>query len=112
METFYIGQIFENEYPSEAAEWCNERQDCYIDEIETVADIRRFEIKLIPAPSAEEVKQRQISEIKAQLTAIDLKTIRALRAGEIEYLAQYETQAIELRQQLKDLGVSDDSELD
>lgn len=54
----------------------------------------------------------QIEEIKSQLSEIDLKTIRALRAGETEYLQRYEAQAIVLRQQLKELGVTDDSELD
>ena len=34
---FEIGQIFEGEYPPEAAVFCNSRGDCYIDEIEPEA---------------------------------------------------------------------------
>lgn len=111
-EGFYVGQIFEDIYPPEAAEFCNNRQDCYIEEIETVENVRRFEIKLIPEPSEEEVKQREIESIKSQLNEIDLKSIRALRAGDTEYLEQYEAQAVALRKQLTELGVSNASELD
>lgn len=103
-EEFYIGQIFKGEYSSEAAAWCNERGDCYIDELEPIDNVRAFEIKLIPEPSEEELKQLEINEIKAKLNEIDLKSIRALRAGETEYLEQYETQAVALREQLAELG--------
>lgn len=48
---FEIGQIFEGMYPPEAAEWCNERGDCYISEIDAVDGVRRFEIKEIPQPT-------------------------------------------------------------
>lgn len=54
MTEYYIGQIFEGEYPPEAAEWCNNRNDAYIDEIEPLNDVRRFEIKEIPQPTAED----------------------------------------------------------
>lgn len=64
------------------------------------------------AEQAERVNTARIEKIKAQLTAIDLKTIRALRAGETEYLQQYEAQAVSLREQLTELGVNDDSKLD
>ena len=43
---FYIGQIFTEMYPSEAAEWCN-NNNCYMDEIEPENNIRRFQIKEI-----------------------------------------------------------------
>lgn len=103
-EEFYIGQVFEGEYPPEAAIWCNDRGDCLIEEIETGdEELRRFEIKLAPPPTDEELKQREISEIKAQLDVIDLKCIRALRAGDTEYLETYEAQAQELRVKLAEL---------
>lgn len=32
--TYKIGQIFEGEYPPEAAEWCNARDDCSIQQVD------------------------------------------------------------------------------
>ena len=40
---FYIGQIFTEMYPSEAADWCN-NNNCYMDEIEPENEKRRFQI--------------------------------------------------------------------
>lgn len=110
-EQIFIGQIFNAEYPPEAAEFCNNRGDCYIEEIEPVEGVRRFEIKEIPPLTDEELKRAEIAQIKSELSAIDLKSIRALRAGETEYLEEYEAQAVALRQQLKELEVNDDSQL-
>lgn len=77
---FYIGQIFEGIYPPEAAQWCNERQDCYIAEIESgpaeveietenmdgnksthteTQIVRRFQIMEI-APETEEEKRNRL----------------------------------------------------
>ena len=39
-----------------------------------------------------------------ELDALDLKSIRAIRANDQEYLAKYEAQAEELRKQLKELS--------
>lgn len=104
MEEFNIGQIFEGEYPLEAADWCNNRGDCFIDEIESVNYVRRFQIKVVPVPDTEELKQLEISEIKAELDELDLKSIRALRAGETDYIELYEAQAQALRARLAELG--------
>lgn len=52
---------------------------------------------------------RQVEEIKQQLRELDLKSIRAIRANETEYLGTYETQAQVLRAQLAELGVEDDN---
>ncbi len=101
--TFEIGQIFEGEYPLEAAIWCNEN-DCYIEELEPIDEVRRFELKAIPKPTAEELKMAEIEEIKAELNEIDLKSIRALRAGDTEYIEIYEAQAVELRTRLAQLA--------
>lgn len=46
---FYIGQVFEGEYPPEAAVWCNEGNGI-IEEIETVDGVRRFQIMELPPP--------------------------------------------------------------
>ncbi len=58
MTEFYIGQIFENEYPIEAADFCNNRGDCYIEEIETIDDVRRFQIVEVPEETEEEKARR------------------------------------------------------
>lgn len=68
-EEFYIGQIFENTYPSEAAEFCNNRGDCYIDEIEGIDGVRRFEIKEVE-PETEEEKRARINMLS--LTKADV----------------------------------------
>lgn len=41
--------------------------------------------------------------ILRKLNELDLKSIRAIRAGDQEYIAQYEAQAQELRRQLAEL---------
>ena len=57
MENYYIGQIFEEMYPSEAAQWCNENK-AYIAEIENIGDLRRFEIFAVPEETPEEKRER------------------------------------------------------
>lgn len=47
-EEYHIGQIFDEMYPPEAAEWCN-NNNAYIEEIEPLEGVRRFEIKEVPA---------------------------------------------------------------
>lgn len=56
MSEYYIGQIFKEEYPAEAAYWCNEN-NCFIDEIEPLQGIRRFEIFAVPEPTEEEKEE-------------------------------------------------------
>lgn len=50
---FAINQIFEGDYPPEAAAWCNENR-AYIEEIKPQNDVRRFQIVAIPEPTFEE----------------------------------------------------------
>lgn len=54
-----------------------------------------------PSPSVE--KERRRAEILDELAAIDLASIRPMRAGEGERLAQLEEQAAALRAELKGL---------
>lgn len=61
--TFEIGQIFEGEYPPEAAVFCNESGKAYIDEIEpTTEGVRRFQIVAIPELTADEIAMREALE--------------------------------------------------
>lgn len=53
MEEYYIGQVFENDYPSDAAVWCN-NNNAYIDEISSTDNVKVYEIKEIPEPTPEE----------------------------------------------------------
>lgn len=71
--TFEIGQIFEGEYSPEAAIWCNEN-NAFIEEIEAVEDVRRFQIISIPEPTAEELREQALANAKAE------------RASEVERL--------------------------
>ena len=50
-----------------------------------------------------EAKNKRISEIKAQLDELDLKSIRAIRSDDIEYIKKYETEAEKLRKELAEL---------
>ncbi len=43
-EKYYIGQIFKEKYPIEAATWCNERGNCGIVKTKTEKGIDYFEI--------------------------------------------------------------------
>lgn len=68
---FEIGQIFEGEYPPEAAVWCNERQDCYIREIEQVGHVRRFQIMKAPEPANEELATKVRAERDIKIAETD-----------------------------------------
>lgn len=58
MEEYYIGQIFESEYPPECAQWCNEN-NLKITELEhSENEPRKFQITEIPAPTEEQEKER------------------------------------------------------
>lgn len=61
--TYSIGQIFSKTYQPEAAQWCN-KNNAYIEEIEKKDGVRRFQIKAIQEPTAEEKN----AQIQAQLT--------------------------------------------
>lgn len=63
---YYIGQIFTEIYPPEAAEWCNARGDCFIAEIASEGDKRRFQITANPEPSLEEVRASKLAELTSK----------------------------------------------
>ena len=62
---FEIGQIFESEYPPEAAFWCNDCGDRYIKEIEPQNGVRRFQIVAVPAPTLDELKAQKLEVLNA-----------------------------------------------
>ena len=52
---YYIGQIFDEMYPSEAATWCDNNRAVIV-EIEPINNVRRFEIQAQPEPTADAKK--------------------------------------------------------
>ena len=60
-------------------------------------------VVLNPNWEQEEYKKNRIAEILAELETIDNKSIRAIRANDTDYIAMYETQAEELREELRSL---------
>lgn len=68
---FEIGQIFENTYPPEAAGFCNESGNCFIQEIEPVDELRRFQIVAVPEPTTEELAAQARSQRDALIAATD-----------------------------------------
>lgn len=60
---FNIGQIFENTYTIEVAEWCN-NNNCYIEEIEPIDGVRRFEVKEVqPYIETEEERRQRLDKL-------------------------------------------------
>lgn len=63
--TFEIGQIFEGEYAPECVIWCNENH-AYIEEIEAIEGVRRFQIVAIPEPTPEELEAQALAQAKQE----------------------------------------------
>ena len=68
---FTIGQIFEGEYPPEAAMWCNAGGVASIDEIEPQNGVRRFQIVTVPEPTDEEVAAQVRTERDRRIAETD-----------------------------------------
>ena len=77
--TFEIGQIFECEYPPEAADWCNEN-DAYIEEREAIESVRQFQIVAISELTQEEIE----AKIQKQLTDA-IQHVLDIKAQELNY---------------------------
>ena len=58
MSEFEIGQIFEVEYPPEAAVWCNTIGDCSIQQVDG-----KYQIVAVPEPTLDEVKAQKLEEL-------------------------------------------------
>lgn len=114
--TFSLNQTFDNTYPPEAAQFCN--QNGYrIVEIDKADGKRRFQIQEVPAPTPEEQAEQRRMEILMELDHIDRASARSLRAiqtaqvfgkevdqDDIQILDNYETRAKVLRQELATLN--------
>lgn len=78
MNTFEFGQIFNDMYPPEAAEWCNEN-GASIEELELLDGVRRFQIVAIPEPTPEEIEARLQKHYTDLIQSILDKEAQALR---------------------------------
>lgn len=68
---YQIGQIFEGEYPPEAAVFCNDSGKAYIEEIEPAEGVRRFQIVAVPEPTDEEVAEQVRAERDRRIAETD-----------------------------------------
>jgi hypothetical protein len=97
-QDFYENQIFEETYPMEAVEFCNNSQSTenrfHIAEIDSVTreeqdeegnttakTIRRFQIVRNPEPTTNELNERRISELEAYLNTTDWYAVRYAETG-------------------------------
>jgi hypothetical protein len=97
-QNFYENQIFEQEYPQEAADFCNNSQMTenrfHIAEIDTITrdeqdeegnttakTIRRFQIVRNPEPTTNELNERRISELETYLNSTDWYAVRYAETG-------------------------------
>lgn len=96
-----IGQIFENTYGPEVAQWCNDN-NAYIDEIEPQNGVRRFQIVAVPEPTDDEL-------------ASQVRTERDSKIAKTDYLAMPDyplsdgdrVQVFAYRQALRDVTMQD-----
>lgn len=68
---FFIGKIFEGVYPPEAAVWCNAGGEAYIEEIEPMGSVRRFQIVKAPEPTDEKLSTQARTERDRKLAKTD-----------------------------------------
>lgn len=85
--TYKIGQIFEGEYPPEAAVWCNESWKAYIKEIEPQDGVRRFQIVKVPEPTDEEIAEQVRLDRDRRIAATDYLAMPDYPLGEEEKAA-------------------------
>lgn len=79
---FFIGQIFEETYPPEAAVYCNSHGDRYITELEKEGDKRRFQIVAVPEPTTEEIAAQVRAKRDALLAETDFLMMPDYPLGE------------------------------
>lgn len=118
-QNFYENQIFEQEYPSEAADFCNNSQMTddrfHIAEIESITreeqdeegnsttkTIRRFQIVRNAEPTADEITKQRISELESYLNSTDWYAVRYAETG-VEIPADIKTARQAAREEISAL---------
>ena len=93
-----IGQIFENTDTIEVAEWCN-ANNCYIEEIESIDGVRRFEVKEVqPYVETEEERQQRIA--KLTMTPLDFINFLVSCGLTLEQIDAYLETHLDVKMQL------------
>ena len=75
--TFELSQIFVDDYPPEAAEWCNNSGTYYIKEIAPENSHRRFQIVETPKPTPEELAEQERLRKEAEAEAARVPDLEA-----------------------------------
>jgi len=78
-QNFYIGQVFDDIYPPEAAVWCN-ANNAFID----VIGENRYEIKEIPEPAAPTQEEQRMNRAVAYQYEVDPITCHIQRLRDEE----------------------------
>lgn len=100
---FFIGQIFEETYPPEAAVWCNSHGDRYITELEKGENGKRqFQIVAVPEPTTEEIAAQVRAKRDALLAETDFLMMPDYPLGEEDATALKT-----YRQELRDVPTQD-----
>ena len=69
---FKINQIFESDYPMEAAVWCDEIGASMV-EMPGEGGVRRFQIQALPEPTQEELLEQAKAERAAAVAALTVE---------------------------------------
>ena len=96
MTDFYLGQIFTETYPDEAALFCDER-NYLITSIEPIDNKKRFQITALPEPTPEEIQ-----ELIDNLTMTPLDFIGVLQSLglTLEQITNFLDEHLEIKTQL------------
>ena len=104
---YYIGQIFEEMYPSEAAEWCN-KNNAVLVELEPENDVRRFQIEEQPEPTPpthDEISKMREAAYRENIDGLHARKQRKEILGEwteedeTEYIAKVKQLSAEIAEQ-------------
>lgn len=93
-EEFYIGQVFDGEYPPEAAIWCNNNNAC----IKVIGE-NKYEIQEIPAPPEPTKEEQKEKRSFAYANEVDPITCHIQRLEDEEQTPEIEQEIIELKQE-------------
>jgi hypothetical protein len=96
-----IGQIFEGEYPSEVAVWCNEN-NAFIEEIEQSDGVRRFQVVRVPDPTDAEIAAQVRGERDVKIAETDYLAMPDYPLAEEDKVA-----VMAYRQALRDVPMQD-----
>lgn len=93
--TYTLNQIFTDTYPPEAAQFCN-ANGYVIKEIEKQNGKRRFQIQEIPAPTPEEIAEREAQEAARIAEAQRVPDLEDATIDLASYIAELEERIITL----------------